>query len=410
MFRCLVKRFSAGSVYLLVISTSLSAAPTDNAWGNWIQNQIDQHPEVIAAREQMNSDLSLADGQDQPLYNPELETEFEREGESNNYRIGINQTIDWWNKAGIRRQRATYSRQATRYTFELTRQQKTAQAIGALIEWHSAKQQAQLASEQERQLETLLDVIKERQQAGDLGQLDAELTYLELSQKLSETAAAQVRFKRAESRLRELLPDWSSGWGRIPRPFWKVFSANDHNKSFKDHPSIVASRAEWESFRQQAKLVRQDAKAEPSFGLNAGKSGDDNVVSLSFSMPLNVRNTFSAETRSANQRALAAESQYKAVLRKQQYAVEGARSALTEYQQHYLRWQTLMKGRVESSAKLLEKQWLSGDVSTPEYLISLQQRAEGVLAGIELQKQYRMAYTDWLLQTGQITSALKQLK
>ncbi|WP_444993876.1 TolC family protein [Aliikangiella sp. IMCC44359] len=410
MFRCLFKRFPLGSVCLLVFSTSLCAAPADNIWGDWLQNQIDQHPEVIAAKEQMNSALSRADSQDQPLYNPELETEFEREGESKNYRIGINQTIDWWDKAGIRKQQATHSRQATRNTFELIRQQKTAETISALIEWHSANQQARLASEQEQHLETLLKAIKERQQAGDLGQLDAELTYLELSQKLNETAKALVQFKRAEAQLRELLPDWSSEWAQIPKTFWQVSSANEQSETIEDHPNIVASRAKWETLRQEAKLIRQEAKAEPSFGINAGKSGDDDVVALSFSIPLNVRNNFSAETRAADQQALAAESQYLAVRRKQQYAVEGAQAALIEYQQHYQRWQTLMKGRVESSAKLLEKQWLSGDVSTPEYLISLQQRAEGLLAGIELQTQYRMAYTDWLLQTGQINTALKQLK
>lgn len=410
MFRCLFKRFPLGSVCLLVFSTSLRAAPADNIWGDWLQDQIDQHPEVIAAKEQMNSALSRADSQDQPLYNPELETEFEREGESNNYRIGINQTIDWWDKAGIRKQQATHSRQATRNTFELIRQQKTAETISALIEWHAANQQARLASEQEQQLETLLHVIKERQQAGDLGQLDAELTYLELSQKLNETAKALVQFKLAEAQLRELLPDWSSEWAQIPKAFWQVRSVNEQSERIEDHPNIVASRAEWETLRQEAKLIRREAKAEPSFGINAGKSGDDDVVALSFSIPLNVRNNFSAETRAADQQALAAESQYLAVRRKQQYAVEGARAALIEYQQHYQRWQTLMKGRVESSAKLLEKQWLSGDVSTPEYLISLQQRAEGLLAGIELQTQYRRAYTDWLLQTGQINTAIKQLK
>jgi outer membrane protein TolC len=410
MFRSLFKGFPLGSLCMLVFSTSLFAAPADDLWGDWLQNQVDQHPEVVAAKDNMKSGLSLADGQDQPLYNPELETEFEREGEDSNFRVGINQTIDWWDKSDIRQQRAAYSRQSARSTFELVRQRKTAEAISALIEWHSAKLSAQLASEQESQLGTLLEMIKERQNAGDLGQLDAELTYLDLSQKLNITAQAQVRFQQAEAQLKELLPNWSAEWANIPTRFWKEHDDNQAVKLSEDHPSIVASRAAWEMLRKEADLIRQDAKAEPSIGINAGRSGDDDVVALSFSIPLNVRNNYSAEIRAAAQHALAAESSYLAVRRKLQYTVEAAQAALSGYRQHYQRWQSLMKGRAESSAKLLKTQWLSGDVSTPEYLISLQQRAEGLLAGIELQTRYRLAYVNWLLQTGQINSALKQVR
>jgi len=409
MFRCLNKRIPLGVVYLLVFSASLSAAPSNDEWRKWLQSQIENHPQVIAAKEQMRSANSLATNQELPLYNPELETEFEREGDSNNYSIGISQTIDWWDKSSVLKKQASISREAARFDFDAILQQRTAETISALIVWDSANQRAKLAKEQENRLSALLEVIAERQKAGDLGQLDAELTYLELSQQLNETAESHVQFRQAEAKLRELLPEWTLEWSNVPKSFWRFDAYNSFNQSIDQIPNVAAARAAWESLRQEAEVARLNAKTDPTFGLNAGKSEDDDVVGISFSMPLNIRNNFSAQVKAVNQQALSAESQYLAARRSQQFFIEAAQAAMEEYKNHYKRWQDLMKGRIERSANLLERQWRSGDVSTSEYLLSLQQRADGIVAGIELQKKYRVAYTDWLLSTGQLTTALKQV-
>ena len=68
-----------------------------------------------------------------------------------------------------------------------------------------------------------------------------------------------------------------------------------------------------------------------------------------------------------------------------------------------------MNGRGKHSGDLLHKQWQSGDISTTEYLLALQQRAEGLNAGIELQSQYQLSQIDWLLQVGQVHQATKQM-
>ena len=150
------------------------------------------NPDVIAAKENMNSVFSLAENLEQPLYNPELETEYEREEESNNYRIGFSQTIDWWDKRSVRTQQATFSRTAAIQAFRVAKQQKVTEALEAIIQWQGASRRAVLAIEQEAQLGTLLDLIQSRQRSGDLGQVDAELTYLGLSRRLNETAQAQT--------------------------------------------------------------------------------------------------------------------------------------------------------------------------------------------------------------------------
>jgi len=409
MFRCLIQRFLVGSVCLLVFSTSLSAAPADNIWGDWLQNQIDRHPEVIAAKEKMKAAYSIAKGRQNPLYNPELETEFEREGEDDTYSVGISQTIDWWDKRGIRLQQANYSREAALHDYKLIWQQKIADSLRTMVEWQAASKQSELAIQQEAQMETFIAIIRERQKTGDLMQIDAELVLLNFSQKLNETAHAQARLRQAESKMRELFPNWSPEKSGIPAEFWTQAISQAKTHGVDKHPVVAAAKAQWEMLQKSAKLAILDAKAEPTFGLNAGKAGNDNVVALSFSMPLNIRNNFSAEVQAANQVAISSESLYRAVRRKQLFAIESSRASLDEFQQRYERLNTLMQGREERSEALLDKQWRNGDLSTTEYLLALQQRSEGLIAGIELQTQYRLARIDWLFQTGQINQLLKQL-
>jgi len=96
-------------------------------------------------------------------------------------------------------------------------------------------------------------------------------------------------------------------------------------------------------------------------------------------------------------------------MRKQRFAIQSSTDTLITYQKNYQRWQQLMDGRGKRSGDLLQKQWQSGDVSTTEYLLALQQRAEGLNAGIELQSQFQLSQIDWLLQVGQIKAATLQL-
>lgn len=375
-----------GCLWVLSMPGVASASAAGGTWGSWLQNQINLHPEIIAAQEKMNAAISMTEGRERPQYNPELATEYEREGEENNYRLGLNQTIDLWDKRGARQQQARFSRTAAQQDFEFSRQQKTAEAMQALIAWQAASQQAGLVQKQETHMDTLLDLVKERQLAGDLGQIDAELTYLSLSQRLNDTAQAQAALRKAEAQLRELLPDWATAKTPIPEQFWaaNILNSTPAEKWLDDYPAVVAAKADWEAAQQFLELARREAKADPTIGINAGESGEEKVVGLSLSMPLHIRNNFSSEVLAASQEAAAAKARYQAIRRQQQFAIEGAQAALQEYQQRLARWQELMQGRGERSGQLLEKLWQSGDMSTTEYLLAMEQRTAGLISGIEL--------------------------
>jgi outer membrane protein, heavy metal efflux system len=401
-------RLFFGCLISLLLSNGVSSATLGADWTTWLVTQIEQHPEVLAAKENMNAAFSMAENLEKPLYNPELETEYEREEESNNYRIGLSQTIDWWDKRAVRSQQAIFQRSTAKSAFQLAKQQKIAEALESIIQWQGANERAELAIEQENQLGTLLDLVKSRQVSGDLGQVDAELTFLGLTRRLNETAEAQADLKAAEARLLEILPAWTPHRSQIPDQLWRTGDLSRSDEWIDVHPSVLSAKGEWEILQQSAELARRDAKAEPTIGINAGQSTEGDVAALTLSIPLNVRNNFSAAARAVSQEALAAEADYRAIRRKQKAAVDAAYFSLEAYERQYERWASLMEGRGERSGTLLERQWTEGDLSTTEYLLALQQRTEGILAGIELSTEYQMARINWLFQTGQIHTALAQ--
>ena len=59
---------------------------------------------------------------------------------------------------------------------------------------------------------------------------------------------------------------------------------------------------------------------------------------------------------------------------------------------------------MEQSAKPFERQWRGDDLSTTDYLLALNQRAESLLAGIALEKQAR-SRSPMLLQSGRLATA-----
>ncbi|GAP73680.1 heavy metal RND efflux outer membrane protein, CzcC family [Pseudoalteromonas sp. SW0106-04] len=389
-------------IYLL--SASAQAQPVD--WERWLASQIKQHPDIIAAREQLQGSEATADAAEQPLYNPELSSELEQVGEENNYRVGVSQTVDWWDRRGAKQQQAAFIRQAAKAQYQQQVMSKTAEALSALVEWRASNEAAIIAQAQKEQLNALLQVAEKRQKAGDIGTIDAELTFLSLSKQLAQVAELEVALQKAESRVRELLPQWTPEKGGIPEDFWPSEPVSITNQELLQHPYVASAQARWKSIKEEAEATRRAAKAEPTFGVNAGRDGGENTVGLTFSIPLNVRNDYSAETRVANRAALEAEARFLAVYRNLRFDWQAAQAAWKRYDEQYRRWLELAHGRVENSADLLESQWRSGDLSTTDYLLALNQRSESLLAGISLEKHTQLALTEVLLHSGQLRAVV----
>ncbi len=372
------------------------------SWASWLTGQISKHPEVLAATEQAAARKEDAEASEQPLYNPELSVGADRTGSENNFEAGLSQTIDWSDQQGALKDKAKLIRLSAQADLNEAVLAQTSESLFALVEWRTATSSEEIAESQQKRLNTLLDQVERRQQAGDLGRADAELLFLSLSQQFSEVAQAKAAVDQAEARVRELLPEWRPRDGGIPDHIWPALESRADQDDLLAHPSIVAARARWQVLQSETEVARRRASASPTVGLNGGRDGGENLVGLTFSIPLNVRNNYRAEIRSANRRALEAEARFQALYRKQQYDLAGARAAWKRYDTQLRRWKELSQGRVQRSADLLERQWQVGDLSTSEYLQALGQRAESLKTGIELEKLAQLGLIELLSQSGEL--------
>ena len=392
----------------LVLPNYTWAADQDPDWQSWLLNQVEQHQEIIAAHQKLKSQQSQTIASNQPIYNPEFSAEYEREGDDNNFNAGISQTLDIWNKRHTKAKQGGYAQVLAEYDLDILIQQKLANALNAIISWQSAKDQARLAKEQEKQMVILLDLIEQRQQVGDLELLAVELTYLSLAQRLNDSAKAHANLAQISADLEEIIPSWPSK-KTTPRQIFADFTADLNSGDWLDkHPIVKAAQTRWQAAKKAAILVSLEGRGDPSLNLRAGKSGEDAVFTVSISMPLNFRHTYKAEAKAASTNTLVAQAEYLAIRRQLELASKASLTTLQEYQQRYDQYQRIMAGRRARTKNLLENKWASGDLDTAEYLMGLAQQSAGLLAGIELEGDFYLAQIDWLLQTGQIRKIFGQ--
>ncbi len=394
-----IQRSKIACVFVLFALVQLSHAQNSDDF-NWLRAKIEQHPDIIAAKAQWQSSNYQATFNQQPLYNPTLESDYEREGSDSNFSVGLSQTFDRNNKHTNLKDIANLQKTAAKFNYQLALLNKISQALLAINNYQATKKQALLLLQQEKQLETLLALVKSRVKNGDLGQLDAELAYLSLSQGFGQSAKIEADLKTSQAQLSELIGQWQQHNFNSLAISQEQLKYND--ELHKNHPQVKAAFTQWQQAQKQAELAKKYKKNDPSFGISAGKVANENLLSFNFSMPLNLRRNFDSAYLAATQQVVAAESNYLAAVRQQKYTIQASYDALKSFENRYNKWQNLMQGRDNNLAKLLQKQWQLGDISTTNYLLTLQQRTQGLLAGIELERQYQAAIINYLTDTAQL--------
>lgn len=380
------------------------------SWDIWLISQIEQHPEIIAAQAQLQASVMSSNAMGKPLYNPEFSTSYESVGEDRNYQVGLSQTIDWWDEVGARKNKSIHANRAANIAYQEKVLNKTAEVLSALVHWDAAHQAAEIARDQQAQINALFKLIERRQKAGDLGSIDSELTFLSLSDQLGRVASIESNLEKSLSRIKELLPKWSLDNGSIPLQFWQHKPEILTDKDLVSHPSISYAQVRWKLLEADVEATRRAVKSSPTVGLSVGNDGGENLVGMSISVPINIRNNYSSEISAAENFALEAQASFNAILQKYSADYKATYESWIGYEKQYNLWIKLAKSRVKKSEVLLKRQWNSGDLSTNEYLIALNQRSDSLLSGIELKKQTQLEFIEVLKKSFDLMDALKGMQ
>ncbi|KPH95969.1 hypothetical protein AMS58_04665 [Pseudoalteromonas porphyrae] len=388
----------------IFVAPVVLASPTQKSNDlNWLLNHLNQHPKIQAAYQQLHSGEAAVRAAQYGIYNPSFDSSIEKEGDDNNFSIGFSQTFDINDQQEAQVAAAEISLLAKQQSMQLVYLTLVEQALTALINWRSSKTAFELAQEQELQLERLVAFIKQRRESGEVGQLDEQLALYSWSEILNKTAQQASAYADAKLAVKAILPNWKEGNSLSPERLLAGFKLNIESDSVNLHPQLMLAKLQWQLQRQQVQVLKAERAVKPTVGISAGKNGDDSIVSLNFSMPLNIVNDFSDEYQSVESLALSKEAEYRAVQRAMTFQAQASKEVMQAYSQRVKRWQAINQNNADSSLVLIEQQWRSGDISTAQYLTMRQQRSSGLLSGIEIVQQSQLASVNWLTQSGQLS-------
>lgn len=370
-----------------------------------LQAAWQQHPSYRATEAQLAAARARLSAAGQPLYNPELELAGEDEGPDRTATAGLNLTLDLSGKRRVRRDAASARVDQATAEARLRRRNFAKHWFAAWAELQTAQQRVS-TGERRMTLVTRFAGLAEKQfKADDISGLERDLALLardeaqaEQSQLIAERAEAEARF-RAVGGSPELLTSLTLPTNTLPPPIAPT-------TGIEQLPDWQAAQAAALAAEREVTVARRNRVADPTVGVRGGRidygNVQDNVVGVSLSIPLFVRNSYRAEVVAAQADADVAAAEAERIRIELDADRRRAIDSYAASQSAWSHWQASRGTDVERRANLLERLWREGEVSTADYLLQIKQTLDTQLAGAELEARLWRNYADYLAATGQL--------
>ena len=402
MFKQYLRSVAAATCLVVApIAVAESSPVADPALSGWINAVLSQNPEMQAAQAAVDAASGRYRAADQPLFNPELEFEYEN-SDIDTTTGGLSQTIDWADKRGARAAVADSGRVAANAELRSKRQGLATDLLRALADWHTAEAVIRVSEKQTALMTRFASIAKQRRQAGDLGQVELDLAHLAAADAAFQQANASETLIRARQAVTALTGTAEPGWPQIPRLLPEIDPQQvDVDRLLADLPSMQAALARVAAGRASVQLSVREKRPDPTIGFRVGKEDSDTLTGIRVSVPLFVRNTYSAEVDVANADLIQAEREA-ANLRQQAHA--NLIAAAQVYRNASLAWKTWEASgalRLNQRTDLLGRLWQAGELNTTDYLVQLKQALDTEVGAVEQRGRMWQAWADWLAASGQ---------
>ena len=377
-----------------------SASVADPALSGWIDAVLSQNPGLQAAQAELDAATARVRAADQPLFNPELEFDHEV-SEIDTTTGGFSQSIDWADKRGARTAVADAEQAAAYAGLRATRQDLATGLLRALADWHTAAAIARVSEKQAALMTRFARLAEQRRKAGDLGQVELDLAHLASVDATFQQATARETLVRARQAVSALAGAAAPGWPQFSRLLPDIDPAQlDVDRLLQNLPLLQAARARIAARRAAVRLSVREKRPDPTVGFRVGKEDSDTLTGVSVSVPLFVRNSYSAEVDVANAGLVQAEREA-AVLRRQAEAGLVAAAEVYRNARHaWEAWETTGAPRLGQRTDLLDRLWQAGELDTTDYLVQLKQTLDTEVSALEQRGRMWAAWAGWLAASG----------
>jgi len=392
-----VSHFSASAL------AEIHTAPS--ALTDFVSQSLKDHPDLLAAKADIQSAKAALRAADKAIYNPQIEFDYE-DTTVTTQSIGLSQTIDWGDKQGSRNQFATAQLNKATATYEMATQTIIKRLLGGFANFQTGTELAELSKQTLQLMQEFRQIAKQRYQAGDVNQVELNLAKLAYNQALMVQAGTLSNATEARENLRALLGTLPAKLPSLPEKLPAPILNKNLEKFLQQLPMIRAQLANVDIARKQVELRKSEKAWDPTISVRAGSEENKSLVGFNLSIPLNIRNSFSAEVDAAQQDLISRQQ-------RMQLAYRDARARLivtTERYKNLLNawnsWRENSRNSVEQQLMLIKKLWQAGDISAADYLLQLKQALETQATGFELRNQLWQVAFDWMSQTNTIDNWL----
>ncbi len=393
--------FLLGLLACLTLPAWAAPPATSPAIDDLLRQVWESHPGIQAAQSAIDAARARRTAAGKPIYNPELEVDAERTA-VNTLSVGINQTIDWGDKRGAQRQMGDSGVRIAQAELTSLRLRVASEVLAALASYQTAQELHQLASHYSELMGQLVATTEQRYAAGDLGQLDVALARVAFSKSRMQVARRAAVVASQHAALVAASGLSLSQWPSLPNPPPAPPANPQRDILLAKLPQIIAQQARIANARGGIALARAVRKADPTIGLRGGAEESDLLLGLNFSMPLNVRNDFSAQVTAASQQAVREEKILLDLHRIAASRFDGSLSVYRLTHRAWLQWQNAGQSHLAQQLALVQRIWEAGELSTTDYLLQTGQNITTQITAAELKGELRLAWVAWLRASGQV--------
>lgn len=383
-----------------------TTAVADPTLSGWINGVLSQNPELQAAEAAVDVAGGRLRAADQPLFNPELEFEYES-SDVDTTTGGISQTIDWSGKREARVGVAQSGQVAALAELRARRQTLAAELLRVLADWQAADAIARLSKKQSDLMTRFARLAEQRRHAGDLDKVELDLAHLASADAAFQQSNAHGNLVRARQAVIALTGNEQANWPALTGTLPELNPEQmDVDRLIADLPTLQAAQARVAATRASVQVSLREKRPDPTIGIRAGKEDSDTLTGLTLSVPLFIRNTFSAEVDVANAELLQAEREAASLHRQARADLVSAAEVYRNAQQAWRTWEASGAPRLSQRTELLDRLWRAGELDTTDYLVQLKQALETEVSAMEQHARMWQAWADWLAASGRIAQWL----